>query len=169
LLLVLLAVLVGGCGLLYGHPPAGEAFPTGPVVVLGGGTGDRVELGIELVTSSTERRELVLSADAAEDAEEAGHGCEARGVRCVVPEPEGTFMEASMITTLAREEGWETVTVVTSEYHVTRTRLLFGYCMDVPTRVVASTSGLSVPTRGRLMLRESLATLASLPSYWHCP
>jgi hypothetical protein len=58
---------------------------------------------------------------------------------------------------------------VTSEYHVTRTRLLFGYCMDVPTRVVASTSGLSVPTRGRLMLRESLATLASLPSYWHCP
>lgn len=116
-----------------------------------------------------ESRELVLSADAAEAGDDAGYGCARDGVQCVTPVPEGTFAEAAMVTKLAREHGWQAVTVVTSEYHVTRTRLLFGYCMDVPTRVVASTSGLSLADRGRLMVREALATVGSLPAYWSCP
>jgi hypothetical protein len=58
--------------------------------------------------------------------------------------------------------------VVTSEYHVTRTRLLLAYCVDVPTRVVASSSGLGPGTRIEHALREGISTVATLPAYG-CP
>ena len=167
--MVVLALLVGGCGWLYGWPPGGEALDTGPVVVLGGGTGDRLALGRHLVETGDRPRELVLSAGAADEWEAAGRSCDEEQVRCIVPDTMDTFGEAVTVTELAREHGWPGVTVVTSEYHVTRTRLLFNYCVDAPTRVVASLSGQSVAARGRYLIREPLATLVSLPAYWYCP
>lgn len=168
-MLTALALLVGGCGWLFGWPPDGESFATGPVVVLGGGTGDRIALGRELVEASGVPRELVLSEDAAAEWEATGRSCAEPRVRCFTPDTMDTFGEAVTVTELARDHGWESVTVVTSEYHVTRTRLLFGYCLDVPTRVVASASGQSLAARGRYLVREPLATVVSLPAYWYCP
>lgn len=167
--LTVLALLLGGCVWLYGVPPSGQAHDAGPVVVLGGGTGDRFDLGRELVASSQQPRELVLSAGAADEYEAAGGDCDDDGVICVEPDPMNTYGEALTVSALARERGWEEVTVVTSEFHVTRTRLLFAYCMHTPTRVVASDSGLPVGARVERMPREAFSTLASLPAFRHCP
>ena len=68
----------------------------------------------------------------------------------------------------SEEFGWQHVTVVTSEFHVTRTRLVFSYCVDVSARVVASDSGLGLGSRVERALREAVATVATLPAY-DCP
>jgi uncharacterized SAM-binding protein YcdF (DUF218 family) len=165
--LVLLASWLGGCGALFGWPPGGTPHELGPVVVLGGGHGDRFALGRELATSPTPR-ELVLMAGAGRELESAGGSCGDDRVRCVEPEPHNTYGEALAVAALAGEHGWPAVTVVTSEYHVTRTRLIFSYCVDVPTRVVASSSGLGPGTRVEHALREGISTVATLPAVG-CP
>jgi hypothetical protein len=167
IVLTLLAVWLGGCAVLFGWPPGGTPHELGPVVVLGGGHGDRLALGRELATSPAPR-ELVLMAGAGRELETAGGSCDDEHVRCVEPEPHNTYGEALAVADLSTEHDWPAVTVVTSEYHATRTRLLFAYCVDVPTRVVASSSGLGVGTRIEHALREGISTVATLPAYG-CP
>lgn len=43
----------------------------------------------------------------------------------VVPDPPSTRGEARAVARLARERGWRRILVVTSTYHVPRTRLIF--------------------------------------------
>ena len=167
LVLVAAALWLGGCAVLFGWPPQGTPHDRGPVVVLGGGTGDRFGLGHQLATASPPR-ELVLMAGARRQLEAAGGSCDDAGVRCVQPEPHSTYGEALLIAELAAEHDWPAVSVVTSELHVTRTRLLVAYCVDVPARVVASSSGLGPGTRLEHALREAVSTVATLPAYG-CP
>ena len=169
LALALLAVLLGGCAWLYGWPPTGQPHDTGPVVVLGGGAGDRLDLGLELIEASAEPRELVLSAGADREWAQMGGSCGDEGVRCLEPAPANTFEEATAVSRLAERHRWEAVTVVTSEYHVTRTRMLFSFCMQAPTRVVASDSPASLGERANHLVREPMATLLSLPAFRYCP
>jgi uncharacterized SAM-binding protein YcdF (DUF218 family) len=168
IVLGLLVLGLGGCGVLFGWPPGGTPHEEGPVVVLGGGAGDRFALGRELAAASSPTRELVLSAEARDELEAAGGSCDDEGVRCVQPDPATTYGEAVLIGDLAEQQAWPAVTVVTSEFHVTRTRLVFSYCVDVPARVVASDSGLGLGSRVERALREAVATVATLPAY-DCP
>lgn len=57
---------------------------------------------------------------------------------CREPVPYSTRGEARMTDSLARERGWDSVVVVTSRFHVRRTRMLFDRCLDADVAVYAA-------------------------------
>jgi uncharacterized SAM-binding protein YcdF (DUF218 family) len=101
------------------------------VVVLAGGAGERLREGIRLAERGV-APVLVLS---------HGGRCGDRptyDVVCFTPRPDRTQGEARGAARLARERGWGSVVVVTSTYHVARTRMLFRRCLDGDVRVVGA-------------------------------
>lgn len=64
---------------------------------------------------------------------------------CFTPEDASTLGEASAIRDVAQRESWDSVTVVTSKYHVFRTRHIFQRCLgsDIDVNVVYSEPDLS--------------------------
>lgn len=165
---LLLVALVGVLAWLYVWPPAGEPFGGGPVVVVGGGGGERLITALEIVGEPAPGRELVLSEGASSEWERMGRSCREEDVRCFEPEPGNTFGEARTFARIAEERGWRRATVVTSEYHVTRTRMYFRSCLDGEVRVVAADSGWRVFTRMVRAHHEILGTLVGLGALPHC-
>jgi uncharacterized SAM-binding protein YcdF (DUF218 family) len=162
-LLVLAVVLVAVSVALWPFlfPTSDEPFVDGPVVALGGNEA-RVTASAELVDAADEPRELVLLADSIVAAAELGIACDPPAVHCVFPEPMNTFGEAILVDRMVGDRGWKQVTVVTDPFHVTRSRLLFHRCLDVPVRVVAIETDDPFPT-GRLFRasRELASATAS--------
>jgi uncharacterized SAM-binding protein YcdF (DUF218 family) len=140
---------------------AATPLPSGPVLVLGGNR-TRVEVALALDAVRVEGRELIASADAADDLVLLGRDCDEPGIRCVVPDPSSTRGEARLAARLAAEEGWPGLTVVTSRWHLHRTRLHFEACLDIPLAIVAvgpsTLEDPSVPQR-RIQWREGLGAL----------
>jgi hypothetical protein len=87
----------------------------------------------------SESRPLVLSASAATFFERSGRSCAEPHVLCVSPVPENTYGESLLAGRLMVQHGWGELTVVTSRFHVARTRWQFGRC-------VASVRDGAVPT-----------------------
>ena len=92
----------------------------------------RLEKGLELVRAGVAPT-LVISDGQARGWSEGNRLC-AGGAKfrvvCFRPSPYSTHGEAADVARLARERGWRSLVVVTSRYHVTRSRLLFGRCLD---------------------------------------
>jgi uncharacterized SAM-binding protein YcdF (DUF218 family) len=65
------------------------------------------------------------------------------GLVCFRPSGMDTRSEARIIADLADANGWTSVTVVTSSYHVTRARRLIGQCTTADVQMVASHPALS--------------------------
>jgi hypothetical protein len=66
-------------------------------------------------------------------------------ILCFVPEPDSTFGEALIVKELARVNKWESITVVTSRYHVFRSDYIFEQCLpDVSVQVVAAPTDLNL-------------------------
>lgn len=127
------------------------------VVVLGGAGIERVELGNRL------RREydaiLVLSAQAPDYGWHLGLVC-GRDAICIEPGESSTAGEAQAVAALVAEQGWRHVTIATSNFHTTRSRILFRQCLGDRVTVVGA------PPQHRRGLgtypREMVATLAAL-------
>jgi uncharacterized SAM-binding protein YcdF (DUF218 family) len=104
------------------------------VVVLGGAGPERAELGITL----HERYEvpLVLSSSSRRHARERGFPCPP--AICIVTDPETTVGEARATVEIAAEHGWDRITVVTTEFHTSRARLLFRQCLGGRVSVVGA-------------------------------
>jgi uncharacterized SAM-binding protein YcdF (DUF218 family) len=64
--------------------------------------------------------------------------CARKGSICFRSRPFTTRGEARIVGRLAAERRWHTLVLVTSTYHVTRARLLYGRCFDGQIRVVAA-------------------------------
>jgi uncharacterized SAM-binding protein YcdF (DUF218 family) len=162
-LLAVVVVLVGLLAALWPFlfPTSDEPFPDGPVIALGGNVA-RVSTSAELVDGADELRELVLSAGSIGAAAKLGIACDPPAVQCVSPAPMNTFGEAILVDRMVADHGWERVTVVTDPFHLTRTRLLFRRCLDVPVRVVGTDTDDPFPT-GRLFRasRELASATAS--------
>lgn len=64
---------------------------------------------------------------------ETGNLCERSGkeekVFCFSPQPETTIGEALGVRQLATENGWETIGIVTNDYHALRTQFIFETCL----------------------------------------
>jgi uncharacterized SAM-binding protein YcdF (DUF218 family) len=167
---VLVAIVLALLAVLFVRtfvtPTWGAPADGGPIVVLGGSADERARLGIDLAEGPP-RREVLLSADAASHADRYGRDCEEDDTLCVVPRPLSTWGEAQLVGELARERGWPAVTVVTSEFHLARSRMIFDRCLEVPVAVVgADTYGDRVPLR--LALTEALATAVSWTVHRDC-
>jgi uncharacterized SAM-binding protein YcdF (DUF218 family) len=164
---LLLAVVLGVVfARTFVTPSWDEPAAEGPIVVLGGSADERARLGIDLAAGPP-RREVVLSADAAHHAERYGRDCAEEDTHCVVPRPLSTWGEAQLVGELARDLDWPAVTVVTSEFHVPRSRMIFDRCLDIPVAMVgADTYGDRVPLR--LALTEALATAVSWTVHRDC-
>jgi len=126
------------------------------VVVLGGAGLERTELGIAL--ASRHDAELVLSASSVEAGEQLGLTC-GDEVICIDPDPVTTAGEARAVAELARERGWDRVTVATSRFHTTRSRTLLRQCLGDRVSVVgtARPDGRSLGVH----VNETLGTMAA--------
>jgi hypothetical protein len=164
-LLVTVAVVAGVFVRGFVYPVSDQPFDEGPVVVLGDDP-RRVEWALETLPGPSDQRELILSHPNESAVEDLGAGCALTSIRCVRPVPVSTWGEAQEVATLAHAEGWLEVTVVTSRFHLSRSRLLFERCVDVPVALVGPQESGRVPIR--LALREAAATLVSALGYHDC-
>ena len=116
------------------------------VVVLSGGRGHRLAEGRRLVAQGVSGT-LVISDGNDPDWPEANRLCRSRRAICFTPDPYSTQGEARWIAQEARERRWDSVVVVTSTYHVRRTRMIVRRCYDGDLAVV----GARPPLRNRIV------------------
>jgi hypothetical protein len=115
------------------EPEDVRARPVDAVVVLGGGGGERLPTGLGLLGRLTGPPPVLLLSLPYEPplltcGTVPGHPNVE--VECLRPDPLTTSGEAADVTSLAAERGWQRLVVVTSDYHVTRSRVLFSRCAD---------------------------------------
>jgi uncharacterized SAM-binding protein YcdF (DUF218 family) len=136
LLLVVAAVLVVLTYRLFVFPPTDQPGRADAVVVFAGGDGERLRLVRDGVAPV-----LVIS-DGGQPGSSRARVCRDRpaGLRlvCVSPDPATTRGEARRFASLAEREGWRSLVLVTSTYHVRRASLLLGRCSDGQVRRVAT-------------------------------
>ncbi len=128
LLRTMLSVLTGR--LLYwpatNPPQPGQADA---VLVLSGGGGEREAAGIRLMQAGV-APVLVVS----NGGDPGSRGTELCGRRlgfriiCITPDPNSTRGEGRAFAKLAEREGWRSVALATSTYHIRRARLHLGRC-----------------------------------------
>jgi uncharacterized SAM-binding protein YcdF (DUF218 family) len=138
-------LFLGATARLFVWPTTNDAHGADAVVVLDGGSGERLEKARALMARDVAPT-LAISAGREVDRDEADGLCtkpQQFEVVCFSPRPDSTRGEARALATLARQNGWNVVVLVTSTYHVTRARMLVERCYDGRVDVVAA----SPPTR----------------------
>jgi hypothetical protein len=134
-----------------GDPAPAAAAADGPVFVLGGGA-DRLPFALELPGVPSPSRPLWVSAHSEEALAQEGLSCADAHIVCAQPDPVSTYGEALLLATLADVHAATlpaevTVTVVTSTFHVPRTRYQFATCPG-PEVVVVSPAAALLPGEG---------------------
>lgn len=140
LLLAAVLAFLGLSAKLFVWPEEHPVGRSDAVVVLAGSK-KRLAKGLELM-----RRRLapilVISDGLAPDWPTANRLCrfgsKSFEVICFRPDPYSTRGEAERVARMAENRGWQTVTVVTSTFHLTRARMLFKRCLDVRTEFSAA-------------------------------
>lgn len=107
------------------------------VVVLSGGRGHRLAEGRKLIAEGVSDT-LVISDGLDPGWVEAARLCETERAICFTPDPYSTQGEARWIAQEAKQRGWDSVVVVTSTYHVRRTRMIVERCFDGDLAVVGA-------------------------------
>ncbi|MFP4636246.1 MAG: YdcF family protein [Nitriliruptoraceae bacterium] len=128
------------------------------VVVLGGGGPERAALGMELADRLD--ADLALSSTAALATVETEHRCGVE-VHCFEPDPHSTAGEARHVDRLVAGTDQQ-VLVVTSDFHTSRSRLLFEQCLADQVGVVGATREMPWYRDAYNYAREALATVANL-------
>ena len=149
---VLLVAFVGATVYLFVFPHMDPITRSDAVVVLSGGRTDRLPKGLALVKAGAAPT-LVISDGRAQGYPQANALC--RGgqpfkVVCFMPNPYSTRGEAEGVARLARTHGWHSLIVVTSRYHVFRSRVLFKRCFHGKLEVVGSEPSLHNLLRGAI-------------------
>lgn len=111
--------------------PEGRTDDIDAVFVHAGGTGERVEKGVDIWRTAPAGTILILSE--AEPVEQMQQWCDAGdpAIRCTPPNPATTLGEAAMLDEIAREMALQRVAIVTSDYHLRRATLLDERCSSV--------------------------------------
>jgi uncharacterized SAM-binding protein YcdF (DUF218 family) len=141
-LAVVVIVWLAATAFLFVWPDQDEPRRADAVVVLSGARKTRLAKGLELVREGVAPT-LVISDGTAPGWKEANRLCNGGSpfrVVCFRPRPYSTHGEAADVARLARERGWRSLVVVTSRYHVTRSRLLFRRCTNADVSAVAAST-----------------------------
>lgn len=139
---------------LFVWPSTNDVHRADAVVVLDGGSGERLDKARALMARGVAPT-LAISTGRETDADEAGELCtkpQRFAVVCFSPRPDSTRGEARTVATLARQNQWNEVVLVTSTYHVTRARILVDRCFEGRVDVVSAS-----PPRRPLHWAGSLA------------
>jgi uncharacterized SAM-binding protein YcdF (DUF218 family) len=139
-LAVIGTLLVAATARLFVWPSTDDPRRADAVVVLDGGSGERLDEARALMQRDVAPT-LAISAGRELDPDEADGLCSGPQqfeVVCFTPTPDSTRGEARALATLARQHGWNDVVLVTSTYHVTRARMLVERCFDGRVDVVAA-------------------------------
>lgn len=142
---VVALVLVVVAGLPVYVLPATDPVPerADAVLVLGPPTRERTELGRDLVEEGVADT-LLISVWASElDAPPESSdvvACDEPGIRviCFTADPGTTQGEARALADYARDDGWDSVVVITQTPHITRARLLLERCWGGRVMMVSS-------------------------------
>jgi uncharacterized SAM-binding protein YcdF (DUF218 family) len=141
LLLLALVAWLALCAVLFVWPREDSPERADAVVVLAGGRKDRLAKGLELMREQVAGT-LVISDGRAKDWPAANRLCDgdARAFRvvCFRPDPYSTKGEAEAVARLGRRNGWSSIAVVTSRFHVFRARMLFERCFKGDVEAVGS-------------------------------
>lgn len=117
-----------------------SGWPSAPDVVAAlGGDRDRLDTALDLAREAG--APLVVSTGGESTTYESRFCASPPAdveISCFDPVPTTTRGEARAIADLAAEHGWEQVAVVTSEWHLTRSRLLLSRCTDAEVVMVAA-------------------------------
>jgi uncharacterized SAM-binding protein YcdF (DUF218 family) len=137
-ILLVLAALAGlwivACALLFEWPRADAPPPKADaVVVLSGARNARLDPALRLVERGVAPVLAISGTGHDPRWRKARRLCrlgrvDGARVLCFEPVPFSTRGEARAIARIAQERGWSRVVVVTSTFHVTRTRMLFRRC-----------------------------------------
>jgi uncharacterized SAM-binding protein YcdF (DUF218 family) len=125
-------LLLGVTARLFIWPSTTDVDRADAVVVLDGGSGERLERARALMARGVAPT-LAISTGSELDPDEADDLCtepQQFDVVCFSPRPDSTRGEARALATLARQRGWNEMALVTSTYHVTRARMLVERCYD---------------------------------------
>lgn len=137
--LVSLILLNGVSGYaIFTHAKADALAPVDAIVVLSGEDDGRQSYGIALAEQGYAETVLISKSDRPDDLADA-KACRPRTdlrVICRSAVPFTTRGEAIMARELAEEMNWQRVIVVTSRYHLPRSRRIFDQCFAGPARTV---------------------------------
>jgi uncharacterized SAM-binding protein YcdF (DUF218 family) len=149
-LLLVLAALVAAwlvaSLVLFVRPPAESSAPKhADVVVVLSGDKKRLAPGLELIRRGVARVLAISTVERTRHWPQAVELCRRHRyaharVICFDAVPFSTQGEARTIARLARDEGWSSVVVVTSTFHVTRAEMLFHRCYPGRLDVVGTPS-----------------------------
>jgi uncharacterized SAM-binding protein YcdF (DUF218 family) len=123
---------VAGAVLFLAYPDGALPRKADAVVVLAGSE-SRLPVALDLMEQRV-APELLVSDDTPSDDHARERFCAAAHhpfpVTCRRPDPFSTRGEARMTAELAGARGWDTIVVVTSRFHLFRSRILFRRCTD---------------------------------------
>jgi uncharacterized SAM-binding protein YcdF (DUF218 family) len=152
---ITIGVLLAVTCWMFVWPPTDTPAHADVVLVLAGGRGERETTGARLVQEGV--APVIVFSDGGVPDSSSGRLCRQRfpGIQvvCLHAEAGSTRGEAQAFAELAAQEGWRSVAVVTSSYHVRRASLLVDRCFDGTVHPVAAGLG---PSRGVQLVRSVL-------------
>jgi uncharacterized SAM-binding protein YcdF (DUF218 family) len=131
------------------HPRHADA-----VVILAGDPGERLDRALELLHAGVSTTLVVDGSDSAWKANALCGQQQPFTVLCIRPNPDSTRAEARDGASLADQRGWNSITVVTTTFHVTRARVLFGRCYHGKVSVVGAPRSQSLVALAREVTHE---------------
>ncbi len=134
------------CLVLFVWPPAQTAAPAhADAVVVLSGEQARLPKALSLIRDGVAPVLAISSVQRTPRWRQARELCAAGRVGrahvvCFLADPFSTRGEARTVARLARRRHWDSIAVVTSTFHLTRAKLLFGRCYDGRTSWVGSSA-----------------------------
>lgn len=118
--------------------PSADRLPAraDAVIILSGDAGDRLQRATELMKQG--RAPVLVIVNGRQEAPTACADRRAHIVLCPTPASVSTRGDAKIVGTLAEKNAWTRIIVVTSEYHVTRARVLLKRCTAAEIHMAAS-------------------------------
>jgi len=162
--LVVLAGLVVITGRWFVWPSTDDPGRADAIVMFAGGRGERLPAAQRLAGRGLAPTLVIMNGGdpAWPQANALCAGEHAYAVVCPSPDPDTTRGEARTAAALAADEGWTSLVLVTSDYHLRRASLLLDRCFDGDVAAVAAGGDIGIVARTRSVLREWPATIAAL-------
>lgn len=168
---VLVAVFVGVLAKWILAPSSvnlDEPLDVDAVVVLAGGDGERLATALELMEAEAAPVLIISTGNETWPGrpalQELCDSAQPFAVICRAVDPDTTSGEANELSRLAEQEGWTSLAVVTSTYHLHRATTLFDRCFSGAILAVEAEVG---PNRDQV-LHEAFGTINAMVRDRHC-